>query len=101
MNISEQIVNIVYEALENLNNERPQDNKVPVAKETLLLAEGGLVDSLELVSLVVDVETAIAEKFGFEVGLVDEEAMSREESPFLSVGTLCDYISEVVHNKDN
>jgi acyl carrier protein len=91
-----QIINIVYDALENLNAERPADNKVPVAMDTLLLAEGGLVDSLELVSLIVDVEVAMAEKFQCATSLTDDEAMSREESPFHDVASLCDYISEVV-----
>jgi acyl carrier protein len=101
MDLQEKVIQIVFGALENLNMERASDNKVPVAGDTLLLAEGGMVDSLELVSLVVDVETAIAERFGCEVSLTDDEAMSREESPFLSVAALCEYVCEVLQKNGN
>lgn len=101
MDKNEQIIQIVYHAIENLNMERASDNKVPVAMDTLLLAEEGLVDSLELVSLVVDVETAIGDIFKCEVSLTDDEAMSRDESPFHSIASLCNYINEVLQTKNS
>lgn len=99
--LEDKVTTIVFECIDKLNQERPVDNKVPVSLDTLLLAEGGRIDSLDLVNLVIDLEAAISGNFGCGISLTDDDAMSREESPFASVASLRDYVVEVIDKSRN
>jgi acyl carrier protein len=59
--------------------------------DTRLFGEGGLLDSMALVSLVIAVEQAIEEKYGVGVALADEKALSQRSSPYRTIGTLASY----------
>jgi hypothetical protein len=48
------------------------------------------------VSLVVEVETLLNNRHGIDVVLADERAMARDVLPFTNVGTLRDYIVELI-----
>jgi acyl carrier protein len=97
----EKVVNIVFKALENLNAERSSNDQIPLAMGTALFGGGAALDSLSLVSVIVDVETALSTEFGEPVALTDDRAMSREVSPFTDVAALTDYILELLSKKSN
>ena len=59
--------------------------------EVPLFGPQGIFDSLGLVTLVVAVEEAIAERHGRGISLADERALSQTQSPFRTIGTLADY----------
>ena len=67
-------------------------------EETPLLGEGAPIDSLGLVSVIVQVEERLASEFGISVSLVDEKAMSQKNSPFRSVGALATYAPDCVQS---
>ena len=70
------------------------ENPVDLSKgvDSVLFGVGGTLDSVDFVSLVVDIEQMVEEKFGCIVGLADARAMSQKNSPFRTVGTLSKYI---------
>ncbi|WP_340646700.1 hypothetical protein [Phenylobacterium sp.] len=92
----DQVLAIVLRALENLNAELEDGQQVPVMSTTPLFGADAELDSLALVSVIVDVEAGLAEVFGRPFGLMDDQAMEREISPFTSVQTLVDYIGELL-----
>ena len=55
-----------------------------------------LLDSLSLVSLIVDVESGVSDRFGQSVSLTDDEAMGQAVSPFASVSALTDYVVKLL-----
>jgi len=61
-------------------------------EETILLGEGGAVDSLGLVRLIMTVERQLEDDLGVPISLTDEKAMSERNSPFRSVGALISYV---------
>ncbi|OQY05505.1 MAG: hypothetical protein B6I20_01100 [Bacteroidetes bacterium 4572_117] len=71
------------------------DESVQISESAILLGNDAVVDSIGLVNLIVDVESALAEK-DIEITLTSEDAMSRRKSPFRSVETLADYIIELI-----
>lgn len=87
-----EVIEIIYRALRNLNEELEADKRVALAPETRLFGPEASLDSLSLVSVIVDVETAVADEFGRAVSLTDDTAMTQEISPFSNVTTLADYI---------
>lgn len=60
--------------------------------DTHLFGGDGLLDSLGLVSVLMDVEQTINDELGTEITIADERAMSQERSPFRQVGSLTDYV---------
>jgi len=65
-----------------------------IDEATPLLGEGAPIDSLGLVSVIVQVEESLRSVDGIDVTLVDEKAMSQRNSPFRSVGALSTYAME-------
>ncbi|HYK40847.1 MAG TPA: acyl carrier protein [Thermoanaerobaculia bacterium] len=64
----------------------------PVARETALFGPSGALDSLGLVSVLVELEQKVADRLGRTVSLMDDRAMSQASSPFRTVGSLADYL---------
>jgi acyl carrier protein len=86
-----QITDLLLECVNSAIAELPQDDQFSATSETLLLAEGSSIDSLQLVSIVVDFEEALSSKLNVVVCLTTDEAMMQAESPFYSVKTLSEY----------
>ena len=72
---------------------REEGSAIPAGEDTILLGDGGAVDSLGLVRLIMTVERQVEDDFGVPVSLTDEKAMSQRNSPFRSVGALTSYIA--------
>lgn len=53
---------------------------------------GGRLDSVSVVSLLVELEEQIADHCSVAITIADDLAMSQQRSPFRTVGTLADYI---------
>lgn len=88
-------LDIVIAALEAANDELPVAEQFNVARDTILFGGDAQINSLSLVSLIVDVEQALDEETGQALSLTDERAMNRDPSPFRSADTLSDYIVEL------
>lgn len=95
MSVEQDVREIVFQALRVLNDELPEDQRVEISDETLLFGGESTIDSLSLVSVIVDVETEVGDRFR-PIALTDDRAMSREPSPFTSVGALVEYIVELL-----
>ena len=87
---------IVFEALETLNQELDESARIVIGPTTPLFGPDAQLDSLSLVSVIVDVETALTIRWSAPISLTDDRAMSREISPFDDAGTLTDYILELL-----
>ena len=68
-----------------------------INSETLLLSEGSDIDSMTIVSIVVDLESKLSDVFQKEISLSDEKAMTREKSPFKNIKNLIEYILELLN----
>ena len=86
---------MIAQAITNLNDELAVGDHIVAAPSTELFGVGSKVDSLGLVSLLVDVETAASERMGRTVVLTDDRAMSRDPLPFATVQDLMNYIVEL------
>jgi acyl carrier protein len=84
----------VYKAIQRTNEVRLPDDQIACKEDAYLYGSGGGLDSLGLVSVIMDVEEAIGTETGLPIILADERAMSRMRNPFRTAGTLADYILE-------
>lgn len=96
MSREEIVLNIVFKALNDLNEELADEEKIVVDIDTCLFGTDATLDSLSLVSVIVDVETAIATDLGRALSLTDDRAMNQEVSPFTDVRALTTYINKLL-----
>jgi acyl carrier protein len=70
------------------------DDTVPadLTEDTVLVGNGAVLDSLGVVSLIVEIEQRLELDYAISVTLANDRAMSQRNSPFRTVGVLADYI---------
>jgi acyl carrier protein len=93
----EKIISLILECLGDL----PGASSIPnggLREDLPLLGPGSVLDSIGLVTLIVDVEQRLAVEHDISVTLANESAMSRRQSPFRTVGSFADYICELVRD---
>ena len=96
---SDDIDVIIFNAIAALNAERADDAQIKVSPATPLFGTDSEIDSLEFVSVITDVETALNVDHGLSVPLADDRALSRPQSPYETVATLRDYVMEVIEDR--
>ena len=96
MNDPENIVGAIYRAVDWINGELPPDRQLIKAPETRLLGSQSVLDSMQLVSLIVTIEREVEDAFGDALTLADERALSMEASPFRTIQSLADYIGVLI-----
>jgi D-alanine--poly(phosphoribitol) ligase subunit 2 len=74
------------------------DRTIDVARdgEAPLFGVDGVLDSIDLVSLIVAVEQGIEDQLGVMVTLADAKAASQKSSPFRTVASLVAYATDRV-----
>lgn len=92
---NDDIQRIIFDAIEMANNAREDDKQIPVSAETKLYGTGGQLDSMGLVSFLVDIEESFQDD-DINISLSDERAMSQSNSPFRNVRSLTDYIASLI-----
>ena len=93
MNIEEKIINFLEEFLQE-----ELEETIKLSLDSKLFGGDGLLDSMALVSLLVELEEYIEDEFGVAVTLADEKAMSRRTSPFARVSYLIEHIKEKIND---
>lgn len=91
-NVENLVIKSLKEIIEILNISVNKE----IDSETKLFGPNGLLKSLELVSLIVDLEEKILNEYGIALTLADERAMSQKRSPFRSVSSLAQYITILI-----
>ena len=92
----EKILNSIYGALDEVNEQLPDDQQLEKSPDTVLLGESGKIESIDLVNILVATEENVEETFGVPLSITDERAVSEKNSPFTTIGTLCDFITNLL-----
>ena len=93
----DEIYKTVVKQLEYINETLPEEQKFLVSRETILFGRGSSIDSMSLVSVIVDLEGFFFDEMGMEISLTDDNAMTREISPYDNVSNLVDYLDELIN----
>ncbi len=96
--MKKEIINeIVVNQVKQLNDTFPEEQQFEIHENTVLFGYGSKIDSLSLVSIIVDLEMLFSTEYNQEISLTDDRAMAREKSPFTNINTLVDYIYELIN----
>jgi D-alanine--poly(phosphoribitol) ligase subunit 2 len=101
MSIENQVNQILFTAIEEINEQLPPHQKIKADRSTQLFGKQGVLDSLTLVQLIVAAEQEVQDTLNIAITLADERALSQKNSPFKSVESLANYIVLLVKEKSN
>jgi acyl carrier protein len=92
--MQDELIKLIEKLTRELSAEHDIEITAPLGADTRLFGEGGLLDSIALVSLVVAIEQSIEESYGRPISLADEKALSQRSSPYRTIGTLASYAAQ-------
>ena len=96
MNLDKELVtSTILKTLNDIVETLPDNQKFTPDVNTKLFGTGSPIDSLTLVSFIVELESVFSSEYHTDIVLTDDRAMTREKSPFDSVHDLSDYIFEI------
>jgi acyl carrier protein len=86
------VIASLREVLEQAEEEVPEN----LSEETVIVGSNAVLDSLGVVSLIVEVEGRLEMDHEISVTLASDRAMSQRSSPFRNVGVMADYMCSVI-----
>ena len=93
--VNDIVLSSLYEILLETHQE-DQLQKSSLDESTRLIGRNGVLTSLELVTLIVNIEQKLSEEHDISLTIADERAMSQKKSPFRTVEALSGYISLLI-----
>mgnify|MGYP001203254070 FL=1 len=97
----DKVLKSIYEAVDEVNEQLPEERTLEKSPDTVLLGEAGRLESIELVNILVATESNVEDAFGVPISVTDERAISEKNSPFKTIESLCDFISNLLKEKSS
>lgn len=94
----ERITEVIMQSVAAVNSARADGQRIELTPTAILFGPSSPLDSLGLVSLLIDIEEAF-QREGHAIVLSDERALSQRRSPFRDVPSLTDYIERLVSER--
>ena len=90
--ISKDIFDAIYQTIDEVNRQLPSGARLVKSEQTVLMGEGGVLDSLGLITLLVGIEEALQSKFGIQIALLEEDVLANSNGPYHTIGSLVNWI---------
>jgi acyl carrier protein len=92
----DRIRRLVYDAIDELNQDLLEVQRLEKDEGVILLGTSGKLDSLQILNLVLIIEKNLEKEFNRQLSLMDESTLTQADDPFMSVGSLVKYVAEIV-----
>lgn len=99
MEIDKRILQTVFKAIDEINQQLPEKQRLNKSIDTPLFGGLGKLDSLGLVNLIVATEEKIEKEFGVAITLTNKGIMSQGYNSFKSIGAFIDSIGSLLKEK--
>ncbi|MDR4484794.1 MAG: hypothetical protein R3B95_16560 [Nitrospirales bacterium] len=100
MSVNEKVVDAVFEAVDEVNQQLSEEEKIEKSLDTPLTGEKASLESLNFVTFIVAAEEKIEQRLGVVISLAAEMEASEMEATFQTIGTLVDYVSEALKSNE-
>ena len=98
--MDESIHSIIRDAVDELNEQMVENQRIAYAEELRLIGSKAALDSISFVTLIAIIEDLISERLEKDLIIVNDKAFSMERSPFHSFKSLASYIEDLL-NEEN
>ena len=98
--MDESIHSIIRDAVDELNEQMVENQRIAYAEELRLIGSKAALDSISFVTLIAIIEDLISERLEKDLIIVNDKAFSMERSPFHSIKSLASYIEDLL-NEEN
>ena len=92
-----QIKDIIKSSIKSVFEQDDIQNIV-INDETEIFGSKSIIDSLQLVNLIVKIEAEVFEQIGEEIIVVDDDAIIAENSPFETIQSLSEFVYKKISN---
>jgi acyl carrier protein len=89
-------VQIVIASLREVLEQSDEPVPTDLSEDTVIVGNTAVLDSLGVVSLIVEIEGRLEMEHEISVTLASDRAMSQRSSPFRTVGVMADYMCSVI-----
>ena len=97
----EEITRMLFSVVDELNQLRPAAEHFEKNLDSPLAGDAGVLDSAGLINLIVLTEQKTAEVLGAPVLLTDDRTLTRVKEVFGTLGSLAEYIQQLLDEKGN
>lgn len=87
---------VVVKSLADLLEQNGEELAGPIDESVVLVGKEAVIDSLGMVSLIVEVEQVLETEHDVSVTLANDRAMSERNSPFRTVGAFADHVCTLI-----
>lgn len=87
---------VVKAALHDLLTQNGDEIPTPFDESVVLVGKDAVIDSLGVVSLIVEIEQLLETEHDASITLANDRAMSERNSPFRTVGVLADHVMSLL-----
>ena len=91
----DKIIQAIFEAINDINQQLPKDERLAKSPKTKLYGEDGPLDSLGLINLIVATEQYLENFCGISISLAEEHVMDENDNRFETVASMADFIEFV------
>ncbi len=95
----EKIIELITKEIQDFNETLDIAINLDKGKDSVLFGQGSSLESVDFVSLIINIEQAVSDNFDKDISLVDARAMSQKNSPFRSIGSLAEYINKLLEEE--
>jgi acyl carrier protein len=97
MSVTEQeLLPIIFRCVEEINFLLPNEQKLSASPDTILVGEGGRLDSLALINLVVLLEEELQKVLSVTVVLTNEELIADGKGPYRTIAMLARFLADQI-----
>jgi acyl carrier protein len=89
-------LSVVVQSLTELLTQNGDVMPATIDESTVLVGKDAVIDSLGMVSLIVEVEQVLETEHDVSVTLANDRAMSERNSPFRTVGVFADHVCTLI-----
>ncbi len=93
------IVELIVESVQEIAAIQVPPIRHEVSDQSRLYGKHGCFDSLGLVSVILGLEQKVNDRLETTISIADERAMSQQNSPFRTVGSLADYVLLLIQDQ--
>jgi len=92
----EQVIQWIYAVIDELNEQLDQKQRLSKTPDTVIIGQGGKLDSLGVINFIVGLEQKVQEQTGMEMTLADRMLDTMQDNPLRTVDSLAAHIAALV-----